>query len=66
MYLHPKSGPKLAYMNIVLYKDTGRLVSTLAIKRTCDPKPDDGNNGNVDPVKPDTGDNNGDVDPVKT
>lgn len=47
-----------------LYKDTGDWYLRSQSNAPVDPKPDDGNNGNVDPVKPDD-DNNGDVDPVK-
>ena len=47
-----------------LYKDTGDWYLRSQSNAPVDPKPDDGNNGNVDPVKPDDG-NNGNVDPVK-
>ena len=47
-----------------LYKDTGDWYLRSQSNAPVDPKPDDGNDGNVDPVKPDDG-NNGNVDPVK-
>ncbi|WND08499.1 autotransporter outer membrane beta-barrel domain-containing protein [Klebsiella pasteurii] len=47
-----------------LYKDTGDWYLRSQSNAPVDPKPDDGNSGNVDPVKPDDG-NNGNVDPVK-
>lgn len=47
-----------------LYKDTGDWYLRSQSNAPVDPKPDDGNNGNVDPVKPDDG-NNGNIDPVK-
>ena len=47
-----------------LYKDTGDWYLRSQSNEPVDPKPDDGNNGNVDPVKPDDG-NDGNVDPVK-
>lgn len=47
-----------------LYKDTGDWYLRSQSNAPVDPKPDDGNDGNVDPVKPDDG-NNGNIDPVK-
>lgn len=45
-----------------LYKDTGDWYLRSQSNAPVDPKPDDGNNGNVDPVKPDEG-NHGDTTP---
>ncbi|VUS30407.1 Outer membrane protein IcsA autotransporter [Klebsiella pasteurii] len=45
-----------------LYKDTGDWYLRSQSNAPVDPKPDDGNSGNVDPVKPDEG-NHGDTTP---
>ena len=45
-----------------LYKDTGDWYLRSQSNAPVDPKPDDGNDGNVDPVKPDEG-NHGDTTP---
>lgn len=45
-----------------LYKDTGDWYLRSQSNAPVDPKPDDGNSGNVDPVKPDEG-NHGDTPP---